>query len=150
MKKKIVSSFFLILVLLLTGCSRQMAPEPRKEDGHYTLYYFYISTCHNCQEFEKVALPLIEEQFGDEVKIVSYDLDALSTIFPYEQMLEQLEKEVSDDDYGQAPTVAFDGSFMKVGIASGQEQELVNDMLRAINGEALSGELEASRYLYKK
>lgn len=149
MKKRTTICLFLIFSFLLVACNKKSEPVERKKHGNYTLYYFYIETCHNCQEFEKNVTPLLEKEFGDELTIIKYDLDLLSTKEPYDQVISKLTTEVTDEDYGQAPTVAFDGYFFKVGISDGQEEELVNDMIRAINGEELGTELEASRYLYK-
>ena len=77
MKRLIKLVMVMILCLGLTACQKK---EKNVYTKTYTLKYFYVEGCSNCEYFTKNGLPLIEEEFGDHMKIVKYNMDDQETV----------------------------------------------------------------------
>lgn len=151
MKHKIKYILVLLLTCTLVGCSKKTEKLPKGEyHDTYTLEYYYLETCRHCQEFEKVGIPLIEEEFGEHINIVKYDLDDISIKKHYDSILKQLDLvDFDDEKYGTGPFLVLDGYFAKLGIYSGDEEEFVEDLKRAVAGKPLGDTLNEDRYLFK-
>jgi major membrane immunogen (membrane-anchored lipoprotein) len=141
MKKINIIVITIVSLLTLVGCST-------KDTTKYQLYYFYIETCPKCHDFEKEALPLIEETFGSDMEIIKYDLDDEAAKEPYEEVVSRLIG-FNDSVYGEGPFIALDGYFAKLGYSSNDAEELLKDMKLAINEGTLGEELSNNRYLFK-
>ena len=72
MKKIVRILLVMILCIGLVGCQTK---EKNSYTGTYTLKYFYVEGCSNCEYFSKNGLPLIEEEFGDHMEIIKYNMD---------------------------------------------------------------------------
>ena len=72
----------------------------------YTLQYFYLEGCPNCENFTKNGLPLIKEEFGDHMKIIEYDMDDTETLTEVKAAYDEVINSIIDfnqDDYGFGP-----------------------------------------------
>lgn len=147
MKKLILIIFLLIATV---GCSSSQEQTPSAEDlvGNYTLNYFYVPACNSCEDFIAYGIPVIEEVFQDHITINKYDLDASGTKVIYDDIINRLDG-FDQENYGFGPFISFGDYFAKLGYAYGDESELVNDMLKAVNGMELGDELIAGRYYFK-
>lgn len=145
MKKKIL---FILSMMLLWGCQNDR-PSIQKItlSQPVTILYFYIETCSECQSFKETAIPYLEETFGDSLTIQQYDLDDDTTQSVYEDVIKQL-YQFDQSLYGMGPMYAIEGYFAKVGYTSGDETYIVDDIQKAVEGEALGDELSGLRFSY--
>lgn len=145
MKKKIL---FILSMMLLWGCQNDR-PSIQKItlSQPVTMLYFYIETCSECQSFKETAIPYLEETFGDSLTIQQYDLDDDATQSVYEDVIEQL-YQFDQSLYGMGPMYAIEGYFAKVGYTSDDETYIVEDIQKAVAGEALGDELSGLRFSY--
>lgn len=145
MKKKIL---FILSMMLLWGCQNDR-PSIQKItlSQPVTMLYFYIETCSECQSFKETAIPYLEETFGDSLTIQQYDLDDDTTQAVYEDVIDQL-YQFDQSLYGMGPMYAIEGYFAKVGYTSGDETYIVEDIQKAVAGEALGDELSGLRFSY--
>lgn len=152
MKRKIKLIALLLVLCITVGCSSKKEVTPKGEySDTYTLEYYYLETCNHCKEFERVGIPLIEEEFGSHMNIVKFDLDDIKIKEHYDSVLDKLDLTGFDYDeyYGTGPFVVLNGYFAKLGIFAGDEQELLEDLKRAVSGKPLGDELTTDRYLFK-
>jgi hypothetical protein len=142
-----------LVMFMLVGCNlldrKENEPRNNTYEETYQLSFFYIETCPRCQAFEKEALPLIEEEFGNNMEITKYDIDDFASKEPYDTIVAQLVDFGNDDEYGSVPLVVLDGYFAKLGYADNDGEELVNDFIRAVKGKPLGDTLSNDRYLFK-
>lgn len=152
MRQKMKIIMLLLIMVVVSGCSKKQEITPKGEyNENYTLQYYYLETCKHCKEFEKVGIPLIEEEFGGHMKIVKYDLDDITIKEHYDETLDKLVLDGFDYEeyYGTGPFLVLDGYFAKLGIFSGDEQEFLEDLKKAVTGQPLGDELTNDRYLFK-
>ena len=109
--------------------------------------YTHLETCSECQSFKETAIPYLEETFGDSLTIQQYDLDDDTTQAVYEDVIKQL-YQFDQSLYGMGPMYAIEGYFAKVGYTSGDETYIVEDIQKAVAGEALGDELSGLRFSY--
>lgn len=145
MKKKIL---FILLSLFLWGCQATSAPTKTLKEP-VRISFFYIDTCSDCKAFKQNAIPYLEKTFGDSLTIEKYNLDDDTTKEVYDRIVDSL-VDFDESKYGMGPFYAVEGYFAKLGYTSGDEEELANDIEKAINHEELGYELEAYRFLYKE
>lgn len=147
MKKLILILFLLVATV---GCSSSKDQTPSADDlvGNYTLSYFYVPGCNSCEDFIAYGIPAIEEVFQDHITINQYDLDASGTKAIYDDIINRLDG-FDEANYGFGPFISFGDYFAKLGYSYGDESELINDMLKAVNGMELGDELIAGRYYFK-
>ena len=145
MKKKIL---FILSMMLLWGCQNDKTSIQKITLSQpVTMLYFYIETCSECQSFKETAIPCLEETFGDSLTIQQYDLDDDTTQAVYEDVIDQL-YQFDQSLYGMGPMYAIEGYFAKVGYTSGDETYIVEDIQKAVAGEALGDELSGLRFSY--
>ena len=145
MKKKIL---FILSMMLLWGCQNDKTSIQKITLSQpVTMLYLYIETCSECQSFKETAIPYLEETFGDSLTIQQYDLDDDATQSVYEDVIEQL-YQFDQSLYGMGPMYAIEGYFAKVGYTSGDETYIVEDIQKAVAGEALGDELSGLRFSY--
>lgn len=152
MKHKVKIGILLLLLCIMTACSNKREVTPKGEySENYTLEYYYLESCNHCKEFERVGIPLIEEEFSSHMTIVKYDLDDSTIKKHYDSTLDKLDLTGFDRNayYGTGPFIVLDGYFAKLGIYSGDEEELVEDFKKAVTGKPLGDELTTDRYLFK-
>lgn len=134
----------ILVALILAGCASSNEPEI---SGSYTLNYFYVEGCPRCEDFVEYGIPAIEAAFGDHLTINQYDLDATETKAVYDDTIDQLDG-FDQENYGYGPLMSLDGYFAKLGYSYGDEDELISDMIKAIDGDDLGDELIAGRYYF--
>ncbi|MEG0683912.1 MAG: hypothetical protein RR428_02555 [Coprobacillus sp.] len=122
----------LVLLLLLTGCSRQ---------PQYYLYLYYAKTCPVCHSFIENVIPKLEDKYGNEMKIVKYDIDEEASLEAYAKTCSLLDNYYVDDNSGSVPFIVLDGYFAKVGYDLENEDMIVQAIYDAIDGKELSNEL---------
>lgn len=143
MKKRIISLF---LVIVLMGCTSVQQIHLKKQ---VSLDFFYIQTCSQCQAFKKNVIPLLEETFQDDIVIHQYDLDEVSTEEKYDEVIDSLQ-DFDPEFYGNGPFIVLEGYFALLGYTEGDEDYLIEDIQRAVEGQELSYELEGLRFIYKE
>lgn len=147
MKRIIKLVMILVLMITLIGCKE----EKREYTDTYTLYYFYLEGCANCQNFTDNGLPIIKEEFGEHMKIVEYDMDNRETLVEVKAAYDQIIENIIDfnqDDYGFGPFVVLDGYFAQLGV--NDVDKYLDNLIAAISGEKLSDPLEKETYYYFK
>lgn len=142
MKKKIL---LIMIGILLWGCAHV---EQRSLKEHVSVSFFYVTTCPQCQEFKKVAIPYLEKTFGENITIKQYDLDEESTEAVYDQVIDSLE-DFDQEFYGNGPFIVVDNYFALLGYTKGDETYLADDIENAVNHQPLSDELSA-RFVFKE
>jgi len=138
---------FLLSLFLLCGC--QGSVSHKKLSENVTLSFFYIEGCSECQAFKETAIPYLEDTFGEQLKIVQYDLDDEATEPIYDAIIDSLEN-FDESLYGNGPFYAVEGYFVNLGYTVGDEEYLADDIKRAVEGKELSFELEGLRFMYKR
>ena len=128
-----------MIFVLLTACSSK--PE-------YYLYVYYAKTCPICKSFQENVIPVLEDKYGKSMEIIQYDIDEESSIDAYAKTCSLLEDYYVDENSGNVPFIVLDGYFAKVGYTSGDETYSVDDIQKAVAGEALGDELSGLRFSY--
>jgi len=136
-------------MILLCACQSQSAVPKRDLNQNVTLLFFYVETCPQCKAFKKEAVPYLESTFGEYIDIELYDLDAKETEAVYNQVIDSLE-DFDESFYGKGPFYAIEGYFATLGYTDGDEEEIANDIEKAVQHKELGYELEAYRFLYKE
>lgn len=122
----------LVLMLLLSGCNNQ---------PQYYLYLYYAKTCPVCHSFIENVIPILEDAYGNEMKIIKYDIDEDESLKAYAKTCSLLEDYYVDDDSGSVPFIVLDGYFAKVGYDIEYKDMIVQAIHDAIDGKELSKEL---------
>lgn len=147
-----MKKLILILFLLIgaTGCASDDKQSLMEKEliGNYTFNYFYVTGCNSCEDFVNYAIPAIESAFQDHITINKYNLDEKAAVVVYDDIIERLDG-FDEANYGYGPFISFGDYFAKLGYSFGDENELVNDMLKAVNDLELGDELIAGRYYFK-
>lgn len=112
MKKILKILVIVIFVTSLLGCQD-------KYHETYTLRYYYIEGCANCEFFTKKGIPLIEKEFGKHMKIVKYNMDDATSFDKvkkaYDHDLEQLQ-DFDYDQYGVGPFLVLENHYVQLGV----------------------------------
>lgn len=132
-----MKKLMLILCFLLTACS----PQPQ-----YYLYLYYAKTCPVCQSFINHVIPELEEEYGNQMKIIYYDIDEEASIESYAKTCSLLKNYYVDDNSGSVPFIVLDGYFARVGYEIGDQDEMIQMIHDAIAGKPLSGNREDIYY----
>lgn len=146
MKKYIKILVGLILLFGVAGCQKK---EKNVYTDTYTLEYYYLQGCPNCENFTKNGLPLIKEEFGDHMKIIEYDMDDQDTL---EQVKSAYDKQVNkiiefnQEDYGYGPFLVLEGYYAQLGVSD--VDKYLDNLIAAINGEKLSDPDKIETYYY--
>jgi len=138
----------LLLCIVLVGCAQKESRNNEYTDT-YRLLYFYIDTCPRCKDFQEQILPMIEDEFGEHLEVIAYDLDDFSTKEPYDAIVNQLIDFDFEEDYGYAPFIVLDEYFAKLGIFSNDGEAFVDDLIRAVHGKPLGNALSENRFLFR-
>ena len=148
MKKLIKLTIVMILCIGLTACQKK---EKNVYTETYTLKYFYVEGCSNCEYFTKNGLPLIEEEFGDHMKIVKYNMDDQETVEEVKKAYNDIVDNIIDfnqDDYGFGPFLVLDGYYAQLGV--NDVDQFVDNLISAIKGEKLGAPEGSDTYYYFK
>ncbi|WP_028043158.1 hypothetical protein [Candidatus Stoquefichus massiliensis] len=121
-----------VLILLLSGC--QSRPQ-------YYLYVYFAKTCPVCQSFIKHVVPLLEEEYGNQMIIIEMDIDEEKSLDAYAKTCSLLEDYVFEGDAGSVPFIVLDGYFAKIGYDIGESQQMVDAVHDAIEGRELSSDI---------
>lgn len=126
-----------VLMLLLAGCQKQ---------PQYYLYLYYAKTCPACRSFIQHVIPELEEEFGNRMQITKMDIDEEASIDAYAKTCSLLKDYYVNDDSGSVPFIVLDGYFAKVGYDIGEDQQMIQAIHDAIDGQELSQDLENVYY----
>ena len=148
MKK--IFKLFIVMVFCFTmiGCKQKV-----KNVYHdtYTLKYFYIEGCSNCEYFTKNGLPLIEEEFGEHMQIVKYNMDDRNNVDEVKSAYNDVVDSIIDfdqDDYGFGPFLVLDGYYAQLGVDD--VDVFVDNLIKVINGKKLGKPDNSDTYYYFK
>ena len=144
MKKLIKLTMMFILAITVAGCQ-----EKREYTDTYTLHYFYLESCPNCQNFTESGLPLIEEEFGAHMKVVKYNMDDRNTINEVKAAYDNFVNNIIDfnqDDYGFGPFLVLEGYYAQLGVED--VDKYLDNLIAAVSGEKLSEPGEIETYYY--
>lgn len=137
-----------LLVLMISGCQKK---EKIEWTDDYTLTYFYVEDCANCQHFNDEVLPAIEAEFGDHMTIVKYNMD---TTTEFEEMKAAYDQHIdmiidfNQDDYGFGPMVFLEGYIAILG--AGNAQQYVDHLISAIVDMKMDKADDIETYYYLK
>lgn len=137
-----------ILCLGLIGCQNE---EKNVYTKTYTLKYFYVEGCSNCEYFTKDGIPLIEEEFGDHMKILKYNMDDQETVEEVKAAYNEVVENIIDfnqDDYGYGPFLVLDGYYAQLGV--NDVDDFLENLINAINGKKLGEPKGVDTYYYLK
>lgn len=126
-----------VLMLLLAGCQKQ---------PQYYLYLYYAKTCPACRSFIQHVIPELEEEFGNRMQITKMDIDEEASIDAYAKTCSLLKDYYVNDHSGSVPFIVLDGYFAKVGYDIGEDQQMIQAIHDAIDGQELSQDLENIYY----
>lgn len=122
-------------MLVLTGCQKTYK---------YHLDVYYASSCPVCKSLINTVLPELEDIYGDEMLITTYNIDDESSIDRYAKTCSYLENYYVDDSSGSVPFVVLDGYFAFVGYEIGNQDIVIAMIKDAINGH----EIKTSKDVY--
>lgn len=144
MKKILKILVIVIFVTSLLGCQD-------KYHETYTLRYYYIEGCANCEFFTKKGIPLIEKEFGKHMKIVKYNMDDATSFDKvkkaYDHDFEQLQ-DFNYDQYGVGPFLVLENHYAQLGVYD--IEKFLNNLIRAVSGEKLMAPEKIEKYYYFK
>lgn len=136
------------LSISLFGCQKK---EKNVYEKTYTLEYYYLEGCPNCEHFTEKGIPLIKEEFGDHMQIIKYNMDDTKTLDTVKAAYDQVIGQVIDfdqEDYGFGPFLVLDGYYAQLGV--GDVDKYVENLIAAIKGEKLTEPAEIETYYYLK
>ena len=133
--------FLIFLVLMIVGCSLTR----KKIYPDFTVKFFYKDGCGYCEAFKEYALPTLEKEFKDAMKIEYYNLDEEESLVIYNNICDQLYF-FYEEYRGDTPLFVMDNKFALLGYSAGEEKELIRDIQRALNNEELGNELSLYRW----
>lgn len=146
MKRLVKLYIVMFLSIGLLGCQQK---EKNVYTETYTLKYFYVEGCSNCEYFTKNGLPLIKEEFGDHMKIIEYDMDDRENIDEVKVAYDEAVNNIIDfdqDDYGFGPFVILEGYYAQLGVDD--VDKFVDNLIAAINGKKLKKPTGSETYYY--
>ena len=144
MKKIVRILLVMILCIGLVGCQTK---EKNSYTGTYTLKYFYVEGCSNCEYFSKNGLPLIEEEFGDHMEINKYNMDDRESVDEVRNAYDEVVNNIIDfnqDDYGFGPFLVLDGYFAQLGVED--VDYFLENLISAINDGKLGEPMDNDTY----
>jgi len=127
----------LSLLLLLSGCTSK---------PQYYLYIYYAKTCPICHSILTTAVPLIEDKYGNSMKIYEMDIDEDKSLELYAKTCSLLDNYYVNENSGDVPFIVLDGYFAALGYEAGMQEELVQAIDQAINGEKISFDFDEIYY----
>ena len=148
MKRLIKLIIVMTLSLGLAGCQNK---EKNVYTETYTLKYFYVEGCSNCEYFTKNGLPLVKEEFGDHIKIVKYNMDDQETVEDVKTAYNEIVDNIIDfnqDDYGFGPFLVLEGYFAQLGVDN--VDDFLDNLIKAVNGKKLGKPSGSDTYYYFK
>lgn len=148
MKKIVKLMIVMTLCIAMIGCQKK---EKNVYTETYTLKYFYVEGCSNCEYFTKNGLPLIEEEFGDHMKIVKYNMDDQETVEDVKTAYNEAVDNIIDfnqDDYGFGPFLVLEGYFAQLGVDN--VDDFLENLIKAVKGEKLGKPKGSDTYYYFK
>ena len=146
MKRWIKLIIVMILCFGFVGCQKK---EKNVYTETYTLKYFYVEGCSNCEYITKNVLPLIEEEFGNHMKIVKYDMDDRETVEEVKEAYNDVVDNIIDfnqDDYGFGPFLVLDGYFAQLGVDDADQ--FLDNLITAVKDEKLGEPKGSDTYYY--
>lgn len=142
--------FLMVLILLFgtVGCQKK---EKNVYTQTYTLEYYYLEGCSNCENFTKNGLPLIKEEFGEHMQIIEYDMDDEETLIQVKAAYDRQVNNIIDfnqDDYGFGPFLVLEGYYAQLGVED--VDRYLENLIAAIKGEPLNKPQGIETYYYFK
>lgn len=132
-----MKKLLLVILMVLSGC--QHSPQ-------YYLYVYYAKTCPVCRSFIRTVVPQLEEEYGEQMKIIELDIDDEESLDAYAKTCSLLENYYADENSGSVPFIVLDGYFAKVGYDIGSDQLMIEAIHDAIDGKKISSELNNIYY----
>lgn len=136
----------LVMLVLIVGCK-----EKHEWKDNYQLTYFYLEDCSNCKHFRDNVIPVIKEEFNNHMEIKAYNMDEEDNFeemkTTYENHLDQI-IDFDDEYYGYGPMVFLEGYIAILG--AGNEDDYVEHLIRAIEGNELNEPAEIETFYYLK
>lgn len=149
LKKKILYMLSFLMIFSMSGCQKK---ETHEWNDQYQITYFYVEDCANCQHFKEDVLPAIEEEFGDHMEIVAYDMDTDENFDEMKEVYDQHISQIIDFDeenYGFGPMVFLEGYIAILG--AGNADDYVNHLVSAIlDGKMDEADEDNETYYYLK
>lgn len=150
MKKIILYMLSFFMLFSISGC--QNKKETHEWTENYQITYFYVEDCSNCRHFKEKIIPAIEEEFGEHMEIVYYDMDTDENFDEMKEVYDQHINQIIDFDqnqYGWGPMVFLEGYIAILG--AGNEDDYVEHLVRAILDEKMdAADEENETYYYLK
>ncbi len=146
MKRWIKLIIVTILCFGFAGCQKK---DKNVYTETYTLKYFYVEGCSNCEYVTKNVLPLIEEEFGNHMKIVKYDMDDRETVEEVKKAYDDVVDNIIDfnqDDYGFGPFLVLDGYYAQLGVDDADQ--FLDNLITAVNDGKLGEPNGSDTYYY--
>ncbi len=134
----------ILLVFALMLC----LPACKSEQETIHIYMFYLDTCAHCSAFKKIAVPALEEEFGDDLEITYYDMDDEENDDVYDSFTDKLIG--YHETTRSVPFIVVDGYFALLMYNEGEETLLISDIKAAMNGEEMSDYLSTGRWEFKE
>ena len=131
-------SIIISLMILLTGCEKTYK---------YHLDVYYASSCPVCKSLMNTVLPELEDIYGDDMLISTFNIDDVSSIDRYALTCSYLEGYYVDDHSGSVPFVVLDGYFAFIGYEIGNQDKVITMIKDAISGKKI--ETNKDVYIFK-
>lgn len=149
MKKIILCMLSFFIVFSMSGCQKKKRHEWK---DNYQITYFYVEDCSNCQHFKEKIIPAIEDEFGEHMEIIYYDMDTDENFEEMKEAYDQHVNQIIDFDqnkYGLGPMVFLEGYIAILG--AGNEDNYVDHLVNAILNEKMDeADEENETYYYLK
>ena len=155
MMKKIKILLLCIFILLSgTGCAKQ---EMKKFD----FIMFYADWCGICEASKKNFIPLLEEEFKDQINIIYYDIDTDEGNEMYQYYVGYIDENqneidglLKDVDYEfkelpQFPLFIVDGKYGFFNWIIRYNENFVEDIKKALNNEKIDTSIYDVIYFFE-
>lgn len=124
----IKTSIIISLLILLCGCQKTYK---------YHLDVYIASSCPVCKSLINTVLPELEDIYGDDMLITTYNIDDEVSIDRYALTCSYLEGYYVNDNSGSVPFVVLDGYFAFVGYEIGNQDKIIGMIEDAIDGKEI-------------
>ena len=135
----IKTSIIISFMMLLCGCEKTYK---------YHLDVYYASSCPVCRSLINTVLPELEDIYGDDMLINTYNIDDESSIDRYAKTCSYLENYYMNDSSGSVPFVVLDGYFAFVGYELGNQEKVISMIKDAIEGKEIKTDKDV--YIFKE
>ena len=160
---------FIILIMTLCSlcaCDKKEVVEVEESKEPFVIQYFYAQGCPHCKQLKENFIARVQEEFGDQVTIVAYDIDEEGSVELYDSYIGLYDMETNTwvvdgklDGVGAdianyeryIPLVIVGDSYAFMGYSNDLLNAYIQDVHLMLKGKKLAtGDVSSGRWYFKE